>query len=139
MFRKTIILRLILKREEFTMSIDLVDGIVTGVTVGIVVILFENLREIITAEFDKRKIYNWLFEITQPEKKFTVGASGQYFKWRTALRIANFTNLTPERVNYICYKHPRIRRAQKKDLWPKDNCDLFLWGVKEIVDGEAPI
>jgi len=93
-----------------TLEEGIIIGGAGGAIAGFTILLIQWLREIISIEYNKKKIYKWLKErsIMEPEKKFR--------KTRT---IASWTNLTEDRVRYICSIHKNIYLSVgvNEDLW----------------------
>ena len=93
-----------------TLQEGIIIGGAGGAIAGITILLIQWIREIVSIRSNKRKIYKWLKErsIKEPEKKFR--------KTRT---IASWTNLTEDRVRYICSIHKKIYLSvgKNEDLW----------------------
>ena len=95
------------------MSDDILSGIVIGAVggaaAGIALWLLERVRECEKAFRERRRILKWLDGVTsQP------GSS----PWRSTRAIASFTNLTEERVRYLCSIHPKIELSTgQNEVW----------------------
>lgn len=82
---------------------SILDGITIGgaggAIAGLTVWLAQLLQNTILKERDKRRAYEWL-------QKNTADNAGERF--RTTRVIASWTNMTEDRVRYICSVHPSI-------------------------------
>lgn len=103
----------------------LADGIVVGgaggALAGIVLWLFTYLRERWADRRDKNRVYQWLCANTSDEE-------GRRF--RTTRAVASYTNLTQDRVRFVCSLDERIvlSTGEKEDVW----------GLKDIVRNSDP-
>jgi len=90
------------------------DGIVVGAAggaiAGFMLWFAEYLHKKTVDAIDKRSVYRWLKANTSNE------AGHQY---RSTRAIASWTNLTEDRVRFICSVHPKIylSTGPKEDLW----------------------
>ena len=87
-----------------------ISGIIIGASGGLMIWSVGVLRELITKEVDKKRVHNWL-------KKNIPDQHGNRF--HSTKTIASFTNLTHDRVRYICSIHKKIHEStgEKDDLW----------------------
>ena len=81
-------------------------GAIAGLTVWITQLAQTKLLE----RRDKKWVHKWLFENTSDK-------AGEQF--RSTRAIASWTNLTEDRVRYICSIHPAIflSTGDKEDMW----------------------
>jgi len=123
--------------EAFLMSITLLEGIVIGgvggTIAGLTIWLVQLLKEKVTERRDKKRVYNWLYEKTKQYGRLGVGTPFDDPHRISTIDIAVYTNLTPNRVRYICSVHKEIRPKRKKDLWPNEPLEE-KWGIRELVD-----
>ncbi len=61
-----------------------------------------------------------------------VGGGKRNYRLST-IEIASYTNLTPDRVRYICSLHKEIRPMMEKELWPNKSLEE-KWSIRELVD-----
>lgn len=78
-------------------------GAIAGLTVYIVQYLHEKVRD----AYEMRRVIAWL-------KENSIGG-----KWRSTRAIASWTNLTEDRVRYLCSKSEEIKLStgEKEGLW----------------------
>ena len=121
----------------FFMSITVLEGIVIGgvggTIAGLTIWLVQLLKEKVTERRDKKRVYNWLYEKTKQYGRLGVGTPFDDPHWISTIDIAFYTNLTPNRVRYICSVHKEIIPKRKKDIWPNESLDE-KWGIRELVD-----
>lgn len=92
----------------------IVDGIIIGsvggALAGITTLFFKWIKNGIYVCRDKKRIYHWLKE----EQK-----NNTELEYRSTRAIASWTNLTEDRVRYICSIHRKIRLSVgvKEDSW----------------------
>ena len=102
----------------------IVEGIVIGGAggsiAGLAIWLLQLGRDKWTERKHKNKVYDWLHKRTEKHKGLTVDSPNDP-RWKSTLEIASYTNLTPERVRYICSIHSKIR--------PKDRKRSLVWGI----------
>jgi hypothetical protein len=81
-----------------------------GALAGLTIMIINWIGKKVSECVDKRKVYNWLCQRKKSEPDF---------KYRNTRTIASWTNLTEDRVRYICSCHNRIHLsvAEKEDLW----------------------
>ena len=81
-------------------------GAIAGLTVSLVHYAHRKIFECV----DKRSVYNWL-------KNNTKNDEGK--RYRSTRAIASWTNLTEDRVRYICSIHRKIylSTGEKEDMW----------------------
>ena len=103
----------------------LVDGIIIGgaggALAGIVLWLFDYLREKWANHRDMERVHRWLLANT---------ADDEGPRFRTTRTIASYTNLTQDRVRFICSQDNRIVLS----TGPNED----VWGLKEIVRKSDP-
>ena len=104
---------------------SIIEGIIIGAfggTAAGVCIWFLNLRrEKQIEQRDKERVYKWLLN--------NAGHSSEH-KFRSTRTIASHTNLTEDRVRYICSTDERI-------VWSTGESEN-LWGLKSIVRDSSP-
>ena len=86
------------------------DGIIIGIIAPITVLIVKYIHKKLIEKRDKISIYEWLKANTSNER-------GKQF--RSTKAIASFTNLTEDRVRYICSIHDKIflSTGQNEDMW----------------------
>jgi len=118
-----------------SVNVDLWDGIVIGIVggalAGLTVWLVQLLKEKVTIELDKKKVYDWLHDRTKQHKVLTVGSPDDP-RWISTIEIASYTSLTKDRVRYICGIHEKIRPKLEKDLWSGESLEE-KWAIREFV------
>lgn len=107
--------------EEQGMCSDLMNDIIStsvggafgGAAAGLVLYGVQHIHQAVVDKRDSRRIYNWLSK--QGWQK-----GDAYF--RSTRTIASYTNLTEDRVRYLCSVHPKIYQStgQKPDMWGHD-------------------
>lgn len=96
------------------MDATVLDGIVIGAAGGAIAGLTvwgtQRLREVRLERRDKRGVYEWLLKNTSDD-------AGKQF--RSTRAIASWTNLTQDRVRYICSVHTDIflSTGDREDMW----------------------
>jgi hypothetical protein len=122
--------------EPSLMSNAMLEGIaiggVGGFIAGLTIWLVQLLKEKVTERNDKNRVYTWLYKRTKQHRGLTVGAPND-LRWISTIEIASCTNLTPDRVCYICSIHEKIRPKIKKDVWRGESLEE-KWGIREFVD-----
>lgn len=117
------------------MSINLWDGIIIGgiggAFAGLTVWLVQSVKGKVMIEVHKKRVYNWLYERTKQYKGLTVGSPNDP-RWVSTIEIATFTNLTQDRIRYICSIHKKIRPKMEKDLWRNESLEE-KWAIREFV------
>lgn len=102
-----------------------VDGIIVGAFggtfAGIALWAFDYGRERNAERRDGNRVYKWLHQNTED-------LEGKRF--RTTRTIASYTDLSQDRVRFVCSRDPRIKLStgQKEDVW----------GLTEIVRRTDP-
>src|SRR6266536_3000819 len=102
------------------------DGVIIGAAGGAIAGLMlwgvEFVHQKSVEAIEKRRVYRWLKANTRSE-------DGHQF--RSTRTIASWTNLTEERVRYICSVHPRIylSTGPKEDLW-----SLYEHGERSVYE-----
>lgn len=102
------------------MNEELLEQIFSGVAGGVLVLLAQWVAGHFADYRDRQKVYRWLDRYGWADKEF-----------RSTRVIASHTNLTQERVRYICSIDDRIylSRGEKDDMWGrvgnKDFTDAF--------------
>ena len=123
------------------MSLTVWDGItvgaVGGAIAGLTVWFFQWARKKISLEWDKRKVYNWLYEKTKKGKGLTIGSPINDPRWISTDVIACYTYLPKERIRYICSIHKKIRAKMESDLWKNEKLDE-KWAIREFVKLTEP-
>ena len=118
------------------MSIDLWEGVavggVGGFIAGVTIWLVQLLKEKVTECRHKNRVYDWLYKKTEKYRGLTVGTPNDP-RWIPTMEIASYTNLTPDRVRYICSIHEKIRPKMEEDLFPKESLEEE-WGIREFLD-----
>jgi hypothetical protein len=117
------------------MSLTVQDGIIIGAFGGALAgltVWFVNLvKEWFIKRNDKNTVYNWLYQKTKSGKGLTVGSPNDP-RWVSTAEIACYTNLTMDRVRYICSIHEKIRPKMEKDLFPNEPLEE-KWAIREFV------
>ena len=94
---------LIQVREDHCMEVSILDGVVIGgaggAIGGITVWLTQLAQTKILERRDKGRVYRWLLANTNSE-------AGEQF--RSTRTIASWTNLTEDRVRYVCSIHHEV-------------------------------
>ena len=90
-----------------------VEGIITGAaggaSAGIILASLKALHEGHLKRRDLKRVVGWLEKVSSPE-----GAE----PWRSTHAIASYTNLTEDRVRYVCSSSEKIvRSSKKKESW----------------------
>lgn len=97
---------------------DILDGIIIGsvggALAGITTLLFQWIKNGIYISRDKKRVYKWLNEVHMKDKNY---------EYRSTRTIASWTNLTEDRVRYICSIHKKIHLSvgEKEDSWKLKN------------------
>ena len=107
-------------------------GAVGGFLAGFTVWIIKLVKEETMTEIHKRRVYNFLYPRTLSGKGLTVGSPINDPRWVSTLEIACYTNLTIERVRYICSIHKKIRPKIEFDLWKGDPLKEE-WAIREFV------
>ena len=101
---------------EETVSYEVLSGItigmVGGTAAGLALWLIERLNQYEIAWREKRRIFSWLDRTTTPPGEEP---------WRSTRSIASYTNLTEDRVRYLCSFHPKIVQSTGNNE---------VWGIK---------
>ena len=80
-----------------------------GAFAGLFIWICSRLNEFYLKCRDGRRIYRWLDKVTAPDDAK---------KWRQTRAIASYTNLTEDRVRFICFGHKKIVRSSKEaEVW----------------------
>ena len=121
-----------------SVSVSLWDGIVIGsvggTLAGLTIWFVQSLKEKVMTELHKKRVYNWLYNRTKQHKGLTVGSPNDP-RWVSTIEIASNTNLTKDRVRYICSVHKKIRPKLEKDLWSGGSDEAIgeKWAIREFV------
>lgn len=85
-------------------------GAAGGALAGITVYVLQYIHQIISTALDKKTVHTWMNRNTSTAK------SEQF---RSTRSIASWTNLTVDRVQYICSQDERIALSvgDKEDMW----------------------
>lgn len=85
-------------------------GAAGGAVAGMILWIIGRLNEYEIEWREGRRIFKWLDGVTS--------ASDAKSKWRSTRAIASFTNLTEDRVRFLCSRHTRIVLSTKeKEMW----------------------
>jgi len=89
------------------------EGIVTGAaggaSAGIIIMGLQGIKEYYLRNRDTNRILDWLREAAK---------DSDAKKWRTTHAIASYTNLTEDRVRFLCSTCNKIARSTKeKEVW----------------------
>ena len=89
------------------------EGIITGAaggaSAGIILASLKALHEGHPKRRDVKRVIGWLEKVSAPE-----GAD----PWRSTHAIASYTNLTEDRVRYVCSESEKIVRSSgEKETW----------------------
>lgn len=77
--------------------------------VGALIAFIPQIIKYIRTLFQNRKVFNWLEQNSE-------NIDGKRFRSTNA--IANGINLTPDRVQYLCFSHKKIRRNKgERETW----------------------
>ena len=96
------------------MEASILDGVIIGGTggafAGLAVWLMQLLQTKILENRDKSRAYRWL-------QANTANKAGEQF--RSTRAIASWTNLTEDRVRYVCSIHPAVflSTGGQEDMW----------------------
>ncbi len=84
-------------------------GAVGGAAAGLVLWLIERLNQYEMEWRERRRIRNWLDKVTAPDNAK---------KWRNTRAIASYTNLTEDRVRFLCSIDPKIVQSSgENETW----------------------
>jgi len=85
------------------MTASVIDGIIVGASggaiAGLTLSVVQYARDKVLETLHKRRIHKWLCSSTRDE-------AGK--QARCTKEIASWTNLTEDRVRYLCSTHPRV-------------------------------
>ena len=100
-------------------------GIVGGAGAGLTILIVRGLWEICVIEMHKKRVYNFLERTTSEEPRMD---------FRSTKAIASHTNLTMDRVRYICSIHKKIHLStgEKDDMWS-------IYGNKPKIGGPITV
>ena len=99
-------------------------GAIAGITVWLINLVTAKINEL----HHKRKIYNWLYNRWLRDVNLHNSTGKKIPTWHSTKMIASYTNLTEDRVRYICSTHNKISQSIG------DNEDM--WGITEIARAE---
>ena len=101
-------------------------GAAGGALAGITISLIQGIRSWISFYLDSKKVYNFLmWDIENYEG----------YRFRSTKAIASNTNLTIDRVRYVCSKHEKIYMStgERDDMWStlmrnadEDNPEIYF-------------
>jgi hypothetical protein len=98
------------------MSQDVISGIIVGgvggAAAGLVLWLIDRLNKYEIEFKEKRRVRKWLGEVT---------SAPDASHWRSTRAIASHTDLTEDRVRYLCSVHPEIVLSSGESE---------VWGIK---------
>lgn len=82
-------------------------GFLAGVTVYVAQYIHEKVRE----SSEKKRVYAWL--------NLFLATNEEEYEYAKTRNIASHTNLTEDRVRYVCSIHKKIHLSvgEKPDLW----------------------
>ena len=100
----------------FSIIEGIIIGAFGGAGAGVCIWLLNLWREKQIEQRDKERVYNWLLNNADHSSEH---------KFRSSRTIASHTNLTEDRVRYICSTDERI-------VWSTGERE-DLWGLKSIV------
>lgn len=89
---------------------------ITGLFGAMGVYIIKAMNDYCILQKHKKRVYNWLKSNTEK------GAVNR--EWRKSSTIASYTDLTADRVRYICSIHDKIRASRKEEN--------DMWGLKEL-------
>ena len=120
------------------MSLTVCDGITIGafggLLAGLTLWFAKLIKDGIIKWWDKRTVYNCLNKRTKRGEGLTIGTEIKNDpRWISTLEIACYTNLTIDRVRYICSYHKKIRPSIKKDLWSNEPLEE-KWAIRSRAD-----
>lgn len=116
----------------------IVVGAVGGTFAGLAVWLAQLGKEYVLEKKHKDRIYNWM-ERRVHQKGWNVGSP---FKdeldspWVKTLEIADHTNLSLDRVRYICSIDKRLTPLTERDLFPNEPL-VERWAIREDVSKQT--
>ena len=89
------------------------EGIITGAaggaSAGIILAILKILNDSIQKRIHTKRVIKWLDNVSKPE-----GAE----PWRSTHAIASYTNLTEDRVRYVCSESNQIVRSSgESETW----------------------
>jgi len=108
-------------------------GGVGGAIAGLVIWLSQLGRERYTEWKHKERVYEWIYKRTKQLEGLTVGDL-TIPRWISTLEIASYTNLTPDRVRYICSIHKQIRSKTEKERQKHGEPLQDKWAIRDFVD-----
>ncbi|WP_287029999.1 hypothetical protein [Pseudomonas sp. UBA6310] len=85
-------------------------GAAGGAVAGLVLYGVQCAHVALRDRRDSKRIYKWMLLQRGPEHKWS---------YRSTRTIASYTNLTEDRVRYLCSHHPRITLStgREEDMW----------------------
>ncbi|MEW5769921.1 MAG: hypothetical protein AB1831_06085 [Pseudomonadota bacterium] len=87
-------------------------GAAGGAVAGLILWIIGRLNDYEIEYRERRRVYKWLDNVTLPP---------QAKKWRSTRSISSFTDITEDRVRYLCSRHPKIKLSTgDKELWGID-------------------
>ena len=89
------------------------EGILIALTVAALTALVIWLVKRCRIWRESSRIYHWLDKVTSPR-------DGK--RWRSTIAIASNTNISEDRVRFLCSQHKKIVRSSKKNE---------VWGIKD--------
>jgi hypothetical protein len=90
-------------------------GGVGGAVAGSIILLVTWIHTTLLEKRDKDRVWGWI----------TKHASEQEWQFRSTRSIASHTNLTQDRVRYICSMHASIKLStgEREDMWLVKDAD----------------
>ncbi len=92
-----------------------IGGAAGGAVAGIVIMAIQGLRAMWLDCRDAGRVFRWLKETT----------AQSVYPWRSTRAIASYTNLTQDRVRFVCSQDERIKLSTKDDneVWGLRNAE----------------
>jgi len=119
--------------EEFIMSVTLLEGMVIGgvggTLAGLTIWLIQLLKDYVTKQADKKTVYNSLEKMTNTKIKPL---------FVSTIDLVAYTNLTQDRIRYICSIHEKIIPKTENDTVPVYDVEK-RYNTKEPLEEEWAI
>ena len=96
--------------KECSILQGIIIGGAGGAIAAIMIAIIQGIRSWISFKRDSKKVYNFLIEDVKDKEDY---------RFRSTRSIASFTNLTIDRVRYVCSKHEKIHMSTgvEQDMW----------------------
>ena len=118
----------------------MLEGIVIGgaggTIAGLAIWLIQLLKEKVTERADKKRVYNCLSERTKL-LGFSDSDLDDPHYWISTIDIGVYTNLTPDRVQYICRSHKKIIPKKETYYFWHEEPLKEKWGIREFVNSQG--